>query len=323
MILIFSERVDLSTKHVLRYLNLHNETFELFLEDDLIEFSYIIDNSNYDYTVFKNGLPICVEKDIKSIWYRRIDIRVKHIADGIFEQDHEHSYAVYHATVRTQQIQRNLNNKKCLGVFGTGNFNKIEFLRHCVLLNIDIPKTLISGSKKELIDFYNSCNQQIISKSIGLIYEYQFVEEGEVTKWKTGYTTLIDDEKLREIPNFFDQTIFQEKLNKKFEIRTFFINNKCFSQVILSQISEKSSLDYRLGYDTNMRCCNYTLPKNIEDQVCLLMNSLGLNTGSLDIVVTEDDRFVFLEVNPSGQFGAVSESTNSNIEYEIANFLMN
>ena len=53
------------------------------------------------------------------------------------------------------------------------------------------------------------------------------------------------------------------------------------------------------------------------------MNSLGLNTGSLDIVFTKDNRFVFLEVNPSGQFGAVSETTNSNIEYEISKFLMN
>jgi glutathione synthase/RimK-type ligase-like ATP-grasp enzyme len=53
------------------------------------------------------------------------------------------------------------------------------------------------------------------------------------------------------------------------------------------------------------------------------MAELDLNFGSLDIVVTGDKRFVFLEVNPNGQYGAVSFTTNANVDYEVAKFLMN
>ena len=53
-----------------------------------------------------------------------------------------------------------------------------------------------------------------------------------------------------------------------------------------------------------------------------LMKKLDLNFGSLDIVVTKDKRYVFLEVNPNGQYGAVSLSINANVDYEVAAFLM-
>jgi glutathione synthase/RimK-type ligase-like ATP-grasp enzyme len=52
------------------------------------------------------------------------------------------------------------------------------------------------------------------------------------------------------------------------------------------------------------------------------MNALGLVTGSLDFVRTVDDRLVFLEVNPVGQFGAFSGFCNYNIEKDVAAHLL-
>jgi glutathione synthase/RimK-type ligase-like ATP-grasp enzyme len=65
------------------------------------------------------------------------------------------------------------------------------------------------------------------------------------------------------------------------------------------------------------------LPEWVDEQVKALMAELDLNFGSLDIVVTTDKRFVFLEVNPNGQYGAVSLTANANVDYEVAKFLMN
>ena len=47
-----------------------------------------------------------------------------------------------------------------------------------------------------------------------------------------------------------------------------------------------------------------------------------MKTGSLDLVRTPDGRHVFLEVNPGGQFGMMSEPCNYHLEREVAQYLL-
>ena len=48
------------------------------------------------------------------------------------------------------------------------------------------------------------------------------------------------------------------------------------------------------------------------------MQNIGLETGSIDMVFTKDGHFVFLEVNPIGQFGMTSKPCNYFLERELA-----
>ena len=324
MILIFSERADLDTRIVIAYLNDHNESFEIFLEDDAIELEYTLENGLFDYEVYKNRNLVCRSEEIKSVWYRRTDIQVCRLGSGLFSQSALETYSKQHIRMRTEQIERCFHNKKCLGRFGYGNYNKVEFLEICTVLGIEIPDTLVTGSKKKLAEFYDRCGQQIITKSLAAPYEYAcYNESGEIDGYKLGYTTSLEPSDLERLPDLFDLSIFQEKLDKLFEIRSIYLDGKVYSQAIFSQQREAGSLDYRLGYDSGMRTCNYTLPAEIHEQVKKLMKALDLNFGSLDIVVTTNNKYVFLEVNPNGQYGAVSATTNSNVNYEVAKFLMN
>lgn len=324
MILVFTERTDLNSRMVLSYLNYYAEPFEVFLEDDAIELEYSIGENTFDYQVYKNNRFVCNSQEIKSIWYRRTDIQVCRFGTGQFSQKSLESYSSEHIQTRSEQIKRCLHHKKCLGKFGFGNYNKIEFLEICTSLHIEVPKTLITKSKQNLLEFWNSCHGKVITKSLAFPYEYtNYMESGEIESYQLGYTVPVGEVELGLIPECFDLSLFQEKLDKQFEIRTVYLNGKTYSQAIFSQSRAVAALDYRLGYDSGMRTCNYTLPERIEAQVQMLMLKLDLNFGSLDIVVTKDNRYVFLEVNPNGQYGAVSLSTNSNVDYEVVNFLMN
>ncbi|HQB76850.1 MAG TPA: grasp-with-spasm system ATP-grasp peptide maturase, partial [Tenuifilaceae bacterium] len=49
-----------------------------------------------------------------------------------------------------------------------------------------------------------------------------------------------------------------------------------------------------------------------------LMKELGLDTGSIDMIVTEKREFIFLEVNPIGNIEMVSKNCNYPIERDIA-----
>lgn len=324
MILVFTERADLNSRVVLAYLNSHREPFEVFLEDDAIELEYRIERNTFDYRIYKNHHFVCTSSDVKAVWYRRTDIQVYRFGTGEFSQESLKIYSEEHMKTRTEQIQRCFHAKKCLGKFGVGNHNKMEFLERCTSLGIEIPKTLITRSKQQLLEFWESCGRQIITKSLAFPYEcINYTESGEIDSYRMGYTVPVGNHELEALPDFFDLSIFQEKLDKLFEVRSIYLNGKIYSEAIFSQSREVAALDYRLGYDSGMRMCNYTLPEQIEKQVRQLMTALDLNFGSLDIVVTKDKRYVFLEVNPNGQYGAVSQTTNSNVDYEVAKFLMN
>lgn len=324
MILVFTERADLNSRIVLSYLNNHEEPFEVFLEDDAIELEYSIEPNIFDYQIYKNHQFVCTSSEVKSVWYRRTDIQVYRFGTGEFSQETLRVYSEEHIKTRSEQIKRCLHAKKCLGKFGVGNYNKIEFLEICTSLNIEVPKTLITRSKEQLLDFWNSCREEVITKSLAFPFEcINYTKSGEMDSYQLGYTVPIGKSELEELPDFFDLSIFQEKLDKLFEVRSIYLDGKIYSEAIFSQSRKVAALDYRLGYDSGMRMCNYTLPDAIEEQVQKLMEKLDLNFGSLDIVVTTDKRYVFLEVNPNGQYGAVSQTTNSNVDYQVAKFLMN
>ena len=324
MILVFTERADLNSRNVLAYLNNHREPFEVFLEDDAIELEYLIDRNTFDYRIYRNDRFVCSSGDVKAVWYRRTDIQVYRFGTGEFSQEGLKVYSDEHLKTRTEQIRRCFHAKRCLGKFGHGNYNKIEFLEICTSLNIEIPKTLITRSKEHLLDFWKNNKKAIITKSLAFPFEcVYYTKSGETDSYRMGYTVPVGEAELESLPEFFDLSMFQEKLDKLFEIRTIYLDGKVYSQAIFSQSREVAALDYRLGYDSGMRMCNYTLPEAIEKQVGELMKKLDLNFGSLDIVVTKDKRYVFLEVNPNGQYGAVSQTINSNVDYEVAKFLMN
>jgi D-alanine-D-alanine ligase-like ATP-grasp enzyme len=53
------------------------------------------------------------------------------------------------------------------------------------------------------------------------------------------------------------------------------------------------------------------------------MKELNLNSGSIDFIKTKSGQYVFLEVNPVGQFGMTSYPCRYGIEKEMALFLGN
>jgi D-alanine-D-alanine ligase-like ATP-grasp enzyme len=52
------------------------------------------------------------------------------------------------------------------------------------------------------------------------------------------------------------------------------------------------------------------------------MAELNLDTGSIDMILDRKNEYVFLEVNPTGQFGWLSKSCNYYIEKEVAKHML-
>jgi glutathione synthase/RimK-type ligase-like ATP-grasp enzyme len=110
---------------------------------------------------------------------------------------------------------------------------------------------------------------------------------------------------------------------KAYEIRTFYLDGTCYSMAIFSQADPQTRVDFRrYNLDHPNRTVPYRLPETIEARIRETMDALGLVTGSLDLIRRPDGGFVFLEVNPVGQFGMVSGPCHYQLERRIAEFLI-
>lgn len=120
----------------------------------------------------------------------------------------------------------------------------------------------------------------------------------------------------------FAPLLMQQYIAKAFEIRVFYFMEKFYSMAIFSQKDEKTVLDYR-NYNIQKpnRVVPYILPDTIIDSLKAFIDKTQLRTGSFDLIYGTDDNYYFLEVNPNGQFGWVSDNCNYYIEKEIAHQL--
>ena len=210
-----------------------------------------------------------------------------------------------------------LNKKKIIGNYNTQSLNKLEVLLRCKNLGIDIPESFIVTKKQRLLELSES--KSFITKPY---YETTYLTyKGRVYQ---NYTSTVDNVKISELNEDIFPTLIQEKIEKKFELRTFFINDQFFSMAIFSQESTKTEVDFRnYNFENPNRTVPYKLPVKIEKKLIKLFKELNLNSGSIDMIYSKDDRYVFLEINPVGQIGMVSFPCNYYLEEILMKILTN
>jgi glutathione synthase/RimK-type ligase-like ATP-grasp enzyme len=94
-------------------------------------------------------------------------------------------------------------------------------------------------------------------------------------------------------------SIFQPYVDKAFELRCVVIGERIFCAKIDSQANENTRKDWRAGEREHEI---FALPEHVEASIRRLMASFGLNFASMDMIVTPEGEFVFLELNPNGQW---------------------
>ena len=196
--------------------------------------------------------------------------------------------------------------------------NKAEVLCIARKFKLEIPSTIICSKKSDLLSFLNQ-EKKIITKDLSIPFNIQFSEGYFIDS----YTTLFTEEDMVNIPEIFAPTLFQAKIEKEFEIRSFFIDNHFFSMAIISQEDQKTMIDFR-NYnlkDPN-RFVPYKIPSFVEAKLRNVFDELQINKGSVDLVKDINGNYIFLEINPIGQFGMTSIPCNYNLEKKIAEYLI-
>jgi hypothetical protein len=94
-----------------------------------------------------------------------------------------------------------------------------------------------------------------------------------------------------------------------------------FAAEIHSQKSNRTRIDWRRYDPGHTPHYPHTLPDDIRRSCVELVRQLGLCYGAIDMVLTPDGRYVFLEINPNGQFLWIEQLTGMPISDAICDLL--
>ncbi|MBL7878374.1 MAG: grasp-with-spasm system ATP-grasp peptide maturase [Chryseobacterium gambrini] len=298
MILVISENNERTTTEIIRWLIYLNKKFIRVHEDEIFEIK--IENKRIFIQSQRNCFFI---DDITSVWYRRGGLRFERMkymdsAVNLHMNEYQHWLEDY--------VRSSLENKRHINKESNYHVNKLIVLDLAKKTGFDVPEYFLAENT-------NQVNiEDTITKTIAGNCILEFPENHGFI-----YTSIIEK---KEKEDFFI-TFFQQKIEKDFEIRTFYLHGKMWSMAIFSQNDNQTKVDYRrYNKEKPNRNVRYNLPQEIEKKIIKLMTELGLTSGSLDFIKS-GEKFYFLEVNAIGQFGNVSFHCNYNLDYEIAKSL--
>lgn len=179
-----------------------------------------------------------------------------------------------------------------------------------------VPKQLTSNDRDRLINFAASCPTGVVLK---LMNQDFYKVEGEfqgIYVNKLSATDLGDFADNDENP-----IVLQEYVEKQFEVRYTVVGAEHFPCRIESQRSIRASVDWRRYDLANTPHYTTDAPADIRSRVASFLGELNLNYGALDFVVQPSGEWVFLEVNPMGQWLWIEDLTGMGISDSIARWL--
>lgn len=190
---------------------------------------------------------------------------------------------------------------------------QLDVARKC---GLTVPETLVTNDPNAVSAFHDKHKGQIIYK---LIDEgsYRFFPPYEIV---TGMPTLpFRPSDLSHIDQIsLSLHLFQERIDKVSDIRVTVVGTRIFAAEILSQ-EGKGKIDFRLDYSVPMRA--HELPEEIAQGCLNVLRQLGLTFGAFDFCLDRDGQYVFLEVNPSGQWLWMEKGLNLPISLHLARLL--
>ncbi|MBO9729714.1 MAG: grasp-with-spasm system ATP-grasp peptide maturase [Chitinophaga sp.] len=197
------------------------------------------------------------------------------------------------------------------------NLNKLHVSMLAGKHGLQIPFTEVVTTKSAVVALLEKYTALIVKP----LSECIFVEDESRTKFKM-LTKVISASNLKLMPDQFFPSMVQEKIEKKYEVRAFYLDGNFYSMAIFSQNNKKTKDDFR-NYDEQRpnRTVPYQLPADVEDKLRKVMQELHFGTGSIDLMVDRHGSYYFLEVNPAGQFGMVSFPCNYHLEKKMAQLL--
>ncbi len=254
-------------------------------------------------------------QDITAIWYRRIGtgLRIPETMD-----DQLRMASIQESRETVQGFITSLN------AFHLDPVHRIRRASHkqrqlqlASQLGLQIPRSLVTNDPAAVKQFAQQCPHGLVTKMQASFAVYENGKE------KVVFTNPVSDEDLENLDGLkYCPMTFQEQIPKALELRITIVGQNVFTAAVDSQKLDQAQYDWRRkGIDLVNDWYPYTIPVDLEVSLLKLMAVLELNYGAIDVILTPDGRYIFLEINPVGEFFWIDRVLDASISKAIATLL--
>lgn len=277
------------------------------------------DGQSWTYALHQRGEAHDLSH-VDAIWYRRN--RIGFLLDQMLEPEYvsaslNEARATFHGWLTAQE---------CFVLdpyFRVKEAETKEFqLKLAQRIGMNIPQTSITNGAQDAQQFFKQRTQEgkeVITKMQSSFALYHNGQEEVV------FTNVVGEEDMAAMEEGLVTCPmqFQTKTEKVRELRVTVIGEAVYSFEIDSQASDKAKNDWRRdGMAMLDQWQPHELPASVKDQMLQLMRLLRLNYGAADFILTPEGDYVFLEVNPSGEFFWLDRLADGEMSKQVAAVLL-
>ena len=164
-------------------------------------------------------------------------------------------------------------------------------------LGFDIPSYIVTNREDDARAFVEAHPAGAIVKALGRPTIESFDAPGMI------YTHRLTAEDIEQLGTVdFGPTFLQEFVEKKYDIRVSVFGERLFAVAIDATDAPGGVVDFRRADAFKIPHEPIELPEPLTRACIDLVARLGLRFGAIDLLQTSNGDFVFLEINPNGQW---------------------
>lgn len=177
---------------------------------------------------------------------------------------------------------------------------------------LTVPATLVTNEPREARAFAREYGPVVVKS-------FTSAPLSDGTSTAMTFTTAVDPDTI-DVSVSRTAHLFQALVPKEYEVRVTVVDGVPYAARIDAH-SAAARLDWRSDYD-HVSYAPVDTPDTITDGIAALMKHLDLRFGALDFVVTPAGEWVFLEVNPNGQWAWIEDACGLPITAALADALV-
>lgn len=310
-VLLLGSKYDLTCDYIVFQLRELDQPYIRINSEDLSNFEIALDPIQGTLEIHNEQIStrLTVE-EVKAILYRRpVFLReYGHNQLNAIERFERHHWAVF--------LRNLMVFDECLWVNHPAAIYFAEHkgiqLRIAKKVGLCIPETIFTNHQSFISQTIFQ-NGKTIFKGIDTV----LLRNGN--KETFGFTNFIEEEKILGEDLKTTPAIFQKPIFRKTDIRVTVIENSVFAAAILSN-GHPIEGDWRANKGT-AQFISHSLPTSIANKCVQLVKELKLTFGAIDLVLSEHEKYYFLEVNPTGEWAWLVDSAKLPIDKAFAKCL--
>lgn len=301
-ILILSSMYDFSTDLVVQRLENNGDAYIRLNKEQLSDYEVFLDPVNATLRVIGEHIEVETSK-IKSVWFRQ-PVFLRNTPGRTIDINEQLSLSQWNAFLRGLMVFQDaywMNWPQATYAAESKPYQLMSAKK----IGFSVPQTIVSNS----LGFDRLSSKKFIIKSMDTV----LLKENDDCYFT--YTSKANPadfslELTRQAP-----ITFQEYIEDKLDIRVTVIDTKVYAVAIKANGCAIAD-DWRIQRKDALEYIDIELPDNVNKLCIDYVKMLGLKYGAIDLIKTKN-QYVFIEINPTGEWGWLSNYERA-IDYEIA-----